>query len=134
MLRGPAEEVLLGGLRFYRAAVSPWLPPNCRYYPSCSRYGIEAVKRYGALEGSVLLAWRLLRCNPLVPVNRETDQIVWKQDRFCILDDPAAWHERLFGGGIAEGDAEAGAQGAGNGAGARRGGDPPSGGAGGGRA
>jgi len=105
MLRGPAEELLLGSFRLYRAAVSPWLPPNCRYYPSCSRYGIEAVKRYGALVGFLLFIWRLLRCNPLLPVDRRRDQIVWAQGRFCVMDDPAVWHERLFGGG--EGGAEA---------------------------
>ncbi|MPT47782.1 MAG: membrane protein insertion efficiency factor YidD [Sphingobium sp.] len=40
------------------------LPPSCRYHPSCSQYGIEALKKYGALRGSWLTLKRLLRCHP----------------------------------------------------------------------
>ncbi|CAK8998433.1 unnamed protein product [Durusdinium trenchii] len=64
------SQIVLGALRLYRQFISPLLPPNCRYAPSCSRYGIEAVKRYGALQGGVLLIWRLIRCTPLVPIDR----------------------------------------------------------------
>jgi uncharacterized protein len=48
----------------YQRLVSPLLGPRCRYYPSCSRYAVEAVQRYGILRGLVLAAWRVLRCNP----------------------------------------------------------------------
>ncbi|CAE7723973.1 unnamed protein product [Symbiodinium pilosum] len=81
-----ASDLLLAILRFYRKFISPLLPPNCRYVPSCSRYGIEVVKRYGALKGSVLFAWRLLRCTPLFPVDRS--RIVWAYGRFCMSDEP----------------------------------------------
>ena len=60
-------QLLLGALRLYRQCLSPLLPPNCRYAPSCSRYGIEAVTRYGAFQGFVLFVWRLIRCTPLAP-------------------------------------------------------------------
>jgi putative membrane protein insertion efficiency factor len=51
-------------LRGYKWAISPMLPPACRYTPTCSEYAMEAVERYGALRGSLKAAWRVLRCNP----------------------------------------------------------------------
>ncbi len=51
-------------LRAYKRLVSPFLPPACRYVPSCSEYALEAVERHGALRGSVLAVGRLLRCHP----------------------------------------------------------------------
>ncbi len=51
-------------LRVYQRAVSPGLPPRCRYHPTCSEYAVRAVESFGILRGSVLAAWRLLRCNP----------------------------------------------------------------------
>ena len=55
---------ILALIRFYRAGISPLLPPACRYTPSCSAYAEEAVRRYGALKGSWLATRRLLRCHP----------------------------------------------------------------------
>ncbi|GFR50595.1 hypothetical protein Agub_g12870, partial [Astrephomene gubernaculifera] len=51
-------------LAFYRNVMSPLMPSTCRFLPSCSVYSIEAYKSYGVVRGSVLTAWRLLRCNP----------------------------------------------------------------------
>jgi putative membrane protein insertion efficiency factor len=51
-------------IRLYQRLVSPGLSPRCKYEPSCSRYAVQAIERYGILRGSVLAAWRLLRCNP----------------------------------------------------------------------
>lgn len=56
--------LLIGLVRFYQAAISPHLPPSCRYTPTCSAYAVEALRKYGALKGSVLAAHRILRCNP----------------------------------------------------------------------
>jgi uncharacterized protein len=53
-------------LRAYKWAISPMLPPSCRYTPTCSEYAIEAISRYGVLRGSLLAAWRVLRCHPFV--------------------------------------------------------------------
>ena len=49
---------------FYQRAVSPWLGPRCRYAPTCSAYAVEALRTHGLVKGTVLTAWRLLRCNP----------------------------------------------------------------------
>ncbi|HSN91677.1 MAG TPA: membrane protein insertion efficiency factor YidD [Anaeromyxobacteraceae bacterium] len=54
-------------VRLYRRAVSPLLPPACRFYPSCSAYAVGALERHGALKGSWLTARRLARCHPFHP-------------------------------------------------------------------
>ena len=54
-------------IRGYQVAIGPALPPSCRFYPSCSNYALEAVAKYGLLRGSVLTAWRLMRCHPFHP-------------------------------------------------------------------
>ncbi|NIN72696.1 MAG: membrane protein insertion efficiency factor YidD [Gemmatimonadetes bacterium] len=51
-------------VRGYQLVISPWLPPACRYTPSCSQYAIEALQRHGALKGTWLAARRLARCHP----------------------------------------------------------------------
>lgn len=59
---------LLGLIRAYQAVISPALPQGtCRFYPSCSHYGYQAIYKYGALKGSAMAFWRLLRCNPFNP-------------------------------------------------------------------
>ena len=51
-------------VRLYQRLLSPMLPRRCRYHPTCSQYAVQAISRYGILRGSVLAAWRVLRCNP----------------------------------------------------------------------
>lgn len=58
------RRILIGLIRFYRAAISPMLSAACRYRPTCSEYAETAVRRYGALRGGWLAAKRLLRCHP----------------------------------------------------------------------
>ena len=58
------KTVLRFLLRGYQRWISPALPPSCRYGPSCSHYALEAIELHGALPGSLLAAWRVLRCHP----------------------------------------------------------------------
>ena len=58
------KKLLIVLIRFYQKYISPMKSTKCPYIPSCSEYGLEAVKKYGALKGSLLAVWRILRCNP----------------------------------------------------------------------
>ena len=59
---------VLALIRLYQMTISRGLPANtCRFYPSCSHYGYQAVYKHGALKGSLMAAWRVLRCNPFNP-------------------------------------------------------------------
>jgi putative membrane protein insertion efficiency factor len=51
-------------IRFYQRVISPWTPPSCRYYPSCSQYAYVAVERHGLVRGGWLAVRRLGRCHP----------------------------------------------------------------------
>ncbi|MCK9302084.1 MAG: membrane protein insertion efficiency factor YidD [Bacteroidales bacterium] len=51
-------------IRFYQVAISPLLPKACRYTPTCSQYGIEAICKYGPFRGGWLTLKRILSCNP----------------------------------------------------------------------
>lgn len=64
---GPIAWVLLQPVRFYRAWISPVLPPTCRFEPSCSAYAVDALTEHGALCGMWLTLRRLLRCGPWHP-------------------------------------------------------------------
>ena len=56
--------ILRALIRTYQLTISPYLAPSCRYYPSCSSYGLEAVERHGPFYGAWLTLRRLLRCHP----------------------------------------------------------------------
>lgn len=62
-----AVWLLIAPLRVYRRFVSPFLPPSCRFHPSCSAYAVEALQVHGPLRGSWLTVRRLLRCAPWHP-------------------------------------------------------------------
>lgn len=54
-------------LRGYKFFISPFLPPSCRFFPTCSEYAVEAIHKYGVLKGSLLGVKRILRCHPFNP-------------------------------------------------------------------
>ena len=58
------KKTLQRCIRLYQKHVSPNLAPRCRFYPSCSCYALEALEEWGALAGTGLAVWRLLRCQP----------------------------------------------------------------------
>lgn len=57
-------KLLIGLIRVYQGAISPYLPASCRYTPSCSQYGVEALQKYGPFKGGWLTLKRILSCNP----------------------------------------------------------------------
>jgi putative membrane protein insertion efficiency factor len=63
-LGAPARLLLLAMIRVYRVTLSGWLGGQCRYTPSCSRYAEDAIRLHGAVKGTWLATWRVLRCNP----------------------------------------------------------------------
>jgi len=58
------QKILIILIRFYRLAISPFIPPHCRYTPTCSEYAIEAINRFGFFSGAWLAIKRIGRCHP----------------------------------------------------------------------
>ena len=58
------RTLLVTIIRVYQRFLSPFLPPACRFYPSCSEYAVQAITAYGVVHGLIKAAWRLLRCQP----------------------------------------------------------------------
>lgn len=67
MIRSLVVQLLLVPLRFYKWAISPWLPPMCRFHPSCSVYAMGAIAVHGPFKGTWLAARRVTRCHPFNP-------------------------------------------------------------------
>ena len=61
----PTSALMIGTIGFYKRIISPLLPPACRFVPTCSQYGVQAIEKYGPPKGCILIAWRLLRCSPI---------------------------------------------------------------------
>lgn len=61
------KKPFIGIIRFYQVVISPLKPPTCRFYPTCSHYGLEAIKRFGPLKGGWLTIVRILKCQPFHP-------------------------------------------------------------------
>jgi putative membrane protein insertion efficiency factor len=59
-----ARRIAIAPIRVYQLVISPALPARCKYYPTCSQYAVQAIRRFGILRGLVLAGWRVLRCNP----------------------------------------------------------------------
>ncbi len=58
------KYILIGLVRLYQYMLSPFMTSSCRFQPTCSHYGIEALRKYGALKGLWLTIKRILRCHP----------------------------------------------------------------------
>ena len=56
--------IVIGIFRLYQKVISPLTPPSCRFYPTCSHYGVEAVQKHGAIKGVYLAIKRILSCHP----------------------------------------------------------------------
>ena len=60
-------RLLIGCIRVYQVILSPVFGRRCRFYPTCSAYAVEAIAKKGAVIGTLMACWRILRCNPLHP-------------------------------------------------------------------
>jgi len=61
------KNVLIGAIRLYQKYISPLKPPSCRFYPSCSQYALDAIKKYGSIKGTFMSVRRILKCHPFNP-------------------------------------------------------------------
>jgi putative membrane protein insertion efficiency factor len=80
-----ARKFMVCAIKWYRNTLSPIMPPNCRFQPSCSNYAIQAIQEFGAWRGSWLTAWRLLRCNPIGPSG--FDPPMWPPPGLAFLSE-----------------------------------------------
>ena len=78
----PVRALEIGLIRLYRAVLSGWLGGQCRFFPTCSHYAEDAIRERGALQGTAMAMWRILRCNPFgkggidhVPPGRRYDDV-----------------------------------------------------------
>ncbi len=67
LLNRAIESVMLALIGFYRRFISPLIGPRCRFTPTCSAYGLEAIQKHGPWKGGWLTVKRLLRCHPFTP-------------------------------------------------------------------
>ena len=77
------RRLLIGLVRGYRLVLSPWVGQSCRFAPTCSGYAIQALERHGAVVGTGLAAWRILRCNPWCHggCDEVPDNMPWQRDK-----------------------------------------------------
>ena len=61
------KHLFIALIRFYQKFISPLTPPACRFYPTCSHYGLEAFRRFGVIKGGYLTVKRILKCHPFHP-------------------------------------------------------------------
>ncbi|MDW0114987.1 membrane protein insertion efficiency factor YidD [Sporosarcina saromensis] len=75
------KAILIGFIKIYQKIISPIMPPTCRFYPTCSHYGVEAIEKHGALKGAWLAIRRISKCHPFHeggfdPVPEKNEKIV----------------------------------------------------------
>jgi putative membrane protein insertion efficiency factor len=61
------KKVFISLIRFYQIVISPLKPPSCRFYPTCSQYGLQSIQRFGAVKGGWLTIKRISKCHPFHP-------------------------------------------------------------------
>jgi len=65
MKLNPVAAIMIGLIRAYKVCISPFLGNNCRFYPTCANYALEAIDTHGVIKGSYLASKRILKCQPL---------------------------------------------------------------------
>jgi uncharacterized protein len=82
-----SKTVIVYALRLYKSLISPTFLPACRFVPTCSEYAVEAVECYGALHGSRMAIWRLLRCHPFTSGGH--DPVMMRRDSETMCESSA---------------------------------------------
>jgi len=83
-LGAPFRLSAIGLIKLYRLTLSGWLGGQCRFYPTCSHYAEEAIRIHGAAKGSVMAAWRIMRCGPFTEGG--VDHVPARADRHATYD------------------------------------------------
>jgi len=84
--------LLIGFIKVWRRLISPLYGPVCKYYPSCSEYGLTAVETHGAIKGAGLISWRIVRCNPWSkggydPVPDTVEAYLWELEQVGLVGE-----------------------------------------------
>lgn len=93
------KYLLIGFIKLWRLLISPLYGQVCRYYPSCSQYGLDAVRVHGAVRGSWLIVRRLARCTPwhaggYDPVPGTPEAAAWAEEQRRVAAERAAFAQR----------------------------------------
>lgn len=80
------KYILMGLIKLYKLTLSKILPPCCRFTPTCSEYGFEAVRRFGAVRGGYLTLWRILRCNPFCNCGHDPvpEKFMFRPEKYTV--------------------------------------------------
>ncbi len=92
------KYIFLGLIKLYRLTLSKILPPCCRFYPTCSEYGLTAVRRFGAVKGGYLTLWRILRCNPYCSCGYDPvpEKFCFRPEKYTVSNPQwNSWEELL---------------------------------------
>lgn len=83
------KRLIMALINFYRRHITTHTKPKCKYYPTCSKYALDAVEKHGACKGCILAAWRLLRCNPF-----SMGGIDYVPEKFTLRVEKYNYHQR----------------------------------------
>ncbi|MDO5723135.1 MAG: membrane protein insertion efficiency factor YidD [Flaviflexus sp.] len=102
----PLARLFHALISFYRRHISPRMAPRCRYYPSCSSYALQSIEVHGALKGTLLASWRLLRCNPFTQggVDEVPDKGKWPGKPLGHAELLKQWENEDHGSGSRPGE------------------------------
>ncbi len=91
------KYIFLGIIKLYRLTLSKILPPCCRFYPTCSQYGLTAVRRFGAVKGGYLTLWRIFRCNPFGKYGYDPvpEKFCLRPERYTVAVPKSDWGDRV---------------------------------------
>ena len=94
------KYIFLAFIKLYKLTLSKILPPCCRFSPTCSEYGMIAIRRFGAVKGGYLTFWRILRCNPFGKYGFDPvpEKFCFRPEKYTVsrkvTKDFSAWNDK----------------------------------------